>query len=255
MTNISRAVQSVGFAVLLSPLGAAAQTPARVPFGPGEEAIYQVKLGFINAGEARLAIMGVDTVRGAPTYALEMDLRASALGFKVNNSMLSWLDTRTLATRRLIQDTNQSFYTSYRDYEIFPEERRWERKDNDERATMRTPLPLDDLAFIYYVRTLPLVVGETYTLTRYFKDNGNPVVIQVIGKGKRETPAGTFNTIIVKPTIQTTGLFSEGGNAEIHFSDDTHRHVVYLRTELPLVGSLTLQLAQLRAGTPLARGR
>src|SRR5690606_13581637 len=114
-----------------------------------------------------------------------------------------------------------------------------------------SPLPLDELAFVYYVRTLPLVVGETYTLNRYFKEDGNPVVVRVLRKETREVPAGRFNTVVVQPVIQTSGLFSQGGNAEIHFSDDEHRHVVYLRTEVPLVGSLTLHLTSVREGTLL----
>jgi hypothetical protein len=255
MNAIRSATCSLGLlAMLLAPgLTRAQAPPAVVPFGPGEEARYQVKLGILNAGEGRLAVTGIDTVRGQASYALEMDLSAStAFGtLRVENNLLSWMDTRSLATRRYIRDIKEPFYSALRTYEIYPEERRWHRTDNDERGPTRNPLPLDDLAFVYYVRTLPLIVGETYTLNRYFKEDGNPVVVRVLRKETREVPAGTFNTIVVQPTIQTSGLFSQGGNAEIHFSDDQYRHVVYLRSEIPLVGSITLHLTELRNGTRL----
>ena len=110
---------------------------------------------------------------------------------------------------------------------------------------------MDDISFVYYIRSLPLEVGKTYTLNRYFKQDGNPVTIQVLRKDRREVPAGEFETIVVKPIIQTDGLFGEGGNAEIHFSDDERRLLVYLRSEIPVVGSITLHLERIQEGLPL----
>jgi len=242
-------------ALALSPALHAQALPARAPFGPGEEALYQVKLGALNAGEGRIAVTGLETVRGRSTYALEMSIQAStAFGaLRVNNTMQAWLDVTTLATRRYIRDISEPFYKARRVYEIYPEERRWERTDTREDGPTMNALPLDDLSFVYYVRTLPLADGDTYTLNRYFKEDGNPVVVKVIGRSTRDVPAGTFNTIVVQPVIQTSGLFSQGGNAEIHFSDDEHRQLVYMRTEVPLVGSITLHLKELRRGTPLRR--
>ena len=94
-------------------------------------------------------------------------------------------------------------------------------------------------------------MGETYEIRRYFKEDGNPVKVQVVRKDRIEVPAGTFNTIVVRPTIKTSGLFSEGGKAEIHLSDDQYRDVVYMRVEIPVVGSMSLHLKEIRRGTPL----
>ncbi|HSR43373.1 MAG TPA: DUF3108 domain-containing protein, partial [Longimicrobiales bacterium] len=62
---------------------------------------------------------------------------------------------------------------------------------------------------------------------------------------------GTFETVVVQPVIRTSGLFSEGGEAELYLTDDESRHLVYLRSKLPLVGSLSLHLTSLRQGVPL----
>src|SRR5690606_40509321 len=64
--------QSARDVAALEPLPAA----TAVPFGPGEEAQYQVKLGlFGDVGEGRLTVGRLDTVRGEETYHLQMQLK------------------------------------------------------------------------------------------------------------------------------------------------------------------------------------
>jgi len=55
-------------------------------------------------------------------------------------------------------------------------------------------------------------------------------------------PAGRFPTIVVRPTIKTSGLFGEGGEAELHFSDDAYHTLVQLRSKVRRIGSLSLHL-------------
>ncbi len=226
---------------------------AVVPWGPGERLEYQVKIGVFPAGDAYMDVLGVDSIRGEPTYHVQMALRGSLLfgAAKVDDLYDSWIDTRLIVTRRYIRDIHELSYKSYRYYEFYPEELYWERADNDEFGDLATALPLDDVAFIYFVRTLPLEVGKTYTVPRYFKKEGNPVVIKVVRKEVRETSAGTFNTIVVRPIIKTRGLFSEGGEAELHFTDDENRYLVYLRSKIPVAGSVTLHLRSITPGTPI----
>jgi hypothetical protein len=229
---------------------------AVVPWGPGERLEYQVKIGVFPAGDAYMEVLGVDSIRGEPTYHVQMALRGSLLfgAAKVDDLYDSWIDTRLIVTRRYIRDIHELSYKSYRYYEFYPEELYWERADNDEFGDLATALPLDDIAFIYFVRTLPLKVGKTYTVPRYFKKEGNPVVIKVVRKEVRETFAGTFNTIVVRPIIKTRGLFSEGGEAELHFTDDENRYLVYLRSKIPVAGSVTLHLRNITPGTPIHPG-
>jgi hypothetical protein len=223
-----------------------------VPFGPGERLVYKVKVGVFSVGEGSMSILGLDTVRGNPSYVGNLAIQGSLGPAKVNDDFRSWFDVESLQSWRFIQDIHDLNYKSYRHYEMYPEERRWDREDNDEFGTLGSSLPLDDVAFIYYVRTLPLLVGRTYTLNRYFKGEGNPVAVTVLRKDERETEAGKFSTIVVKPIIKTTGLFGEGGDAELHFTDDDRRILVYLKSNLPkFPGSLTLHLTEIQEGLPL----
>jgi hypothetical protein len=225
---------------------------ARVPFGPGERLVYKVKVGIFGVGEGQMALEGIDSVRTHPVYRANLAIKGGLGPAKVDDNTTSWFDLRSLVSRRFIQDIHEVSYESYRHYEIYPSERRWEREDNDEFGPLATSLPLDDVAFIYYLRAMPLEVGKTYTLSRYFKEDGNPVVIQVLRRDRRETGAGTFNTIVVKPLIRTRGLFSQGGDAEVHLTDDERRILVYLQSNIPkFPGSLTLHLEEIHEGVPL----
>ncbi len=224
---------------------------APVPFGPGERAEYQVRLGRVSVGEGHMEVHGVERVRGNRSYHISMGISGGIPLARVNNLYQSWLDLDQLTARRFIQDQNEIRTERFRHFEFYPEERRWERADIDEDGELPTDFPLDDISFVYYVRSLPLEVGKTYTLDRYFQERGNPVVVKVVRKDTVEVPAGTFNTIVVEPIIQTRGLFGEGGEAEIHFSDDEHRVMVKLSSRVPVVGSLSLHLREVNYGRPL----
>ena len=223
-----------------------------VPFGPGERLVYKVKVGAFSVGEGSMSILGLDTVRGRTTYVGNLAIAGGLGPARVNDDFRSWFDVESLQSWRFIQDIHDLNYKSYRHYEMYPEERMWDREDNDESGELGSSVPLDDVSFIYYIRTLPLRVGRTYTLNRYFKGEGNPVAVTVLRRDERETEAGTFNTIVVKPIIKTDGLFGEGGDAELHFTDDERRILVYLKSNIPkFPGSLTLHLKEIQEGLPL----
>ena len=226
---------------------------APVPFGPGERSDYQVRLGRVSVGEARMEVVGVQPVRGRRSYHVSWVIQGGIPLARVNDHYQSWFDIETLASRRFIQNIHQVRHRSFRHFEIFPEEGRWERLDVQEGESMATALPLDDLAFIYYVRSLPLEVGETYELDRYFRDDRNPVILEILRREVIDVPAGTFETIVVRPTIKAGGLFGEGGRAEVYFTDDDDRLLVRLTSRVPVVGSLSLHLTDHRRGTPLRR--
>ncbi|MEM7413893.1 MAG: DUF3108 domain-containing protein [Gemmatimonadota bacterium] len=225
---------------------------ARAPFGPGEHLVYKVKVGIFGVGEGYMAVTGVEDHGENPSYQVEMSIQGSLGPAKVNDFYQSWLDVTTLQTWRYVRDVSQVGYSSYRHWEFFPDRMRWERQDNDEAGDLGSALPLDEIAFIYFIRTLPLEVGKSYTFNRYFKDDGNPVTVRVLRKDERETEGVRYNTIVVAPEIQTSNLFAEGGGAEIHLTDDDRRIPVYVKSDLPgFPGSLTLHLRSIQSGHPL----
>lgn len=225
-----------------------AQPQARTPFAAGEHASYQVRLGFISVGSGSLSVTGIQTVQGEPAFHTVMTLSGGTIGYRVNDRYESWIDTDGLFSRRFHQNLREGSFRRNRTYD-FDIQRRTFRRQDGETGAIPTSQPLDDLSFLYYARTLPLEPGATYRLPRYFKADGNPVVIQVLRRETIRVPAGQFRAIVVRPVIQTDGMFSQGGRAEVYFSDDQHRIPVFIRTEAGwLPASITMRLRSFRPG-------
>jgi|GEM_PF-560237 len=223
-------------------------SPPPVPFAPGERLEYQVKFGSISVGKAVLEVVGVDTVRGIPAMHIRLRVEGKMGFIGVKDRYESWVDTRTMSSLRYIQDIDQATYERERHYEIYPDRQTYHEKGKKERPSVAAPL--DDASFLFFLRSIPLALGETYSFDRYFKPDRNPVRVVVLRREKVRVPAGTFSTVVVRPIIKTTGLFSEGGKAEVWFADDESRLLVQLKTQMK-IGSLNLFLRKVqRAPVP-----
>jgi hypothetical protein len=230
---------------LTTPLCGQSQ-PAAVPFGVGERFTYEVKLGPFKAGRGSMEITGMDTVRGRDTWHAVFRVRGGILGYKADNTMETWMDTATMASLRFTQDFEQTGSDRKRHYEIFPDRAIYQEGTKPEQPSV--PDPLDDASFIYFIRTVPLEIGRTYTFERYFRPDRNPVRIKVLRREEKKVPAGTYQTIVVQPIIKSKGIFSENSKAEIWFSEDANRIMVAMKADLP-VGSLNLYLTSARPPT------
>jgi hypothetical protein len=222
-----------------------------VPFGPGEVMRYDVKWGiFGSVGDGRLEVVGIDSMHGYPSYQLAFAIKGGVALAKVNDLNQSWLDVGTLFSRRFDQNTHQVNYKRHRIIDFHPDSMVWTRLNSDDRGELATAEPLDDVSFLYFVRSLPLDVGESYTFNRYWKNDGNPVVVNVLRRDSVKIGEDVYRTIVVQPIIRTKGIFSEGGEAEVHFSDDTRRLIVHLRAKMS-IGTLRMYLKSYTPGVQL----
>ena len=227
---------------------------ARQP-APLERAEYQVKLGAIDAGTGEMELLGHETIDGHDTYHATLHIEGGLGPLRIDDRFESWIDAASwsdrprLFSRQFVQDQRELGNRRQRAYEFSPERKRYRRVDTDETLPLHTDRPLDDVSVVYLARGLPLKVGDTYTLDRYFKSDANPVVLRVVRRETITVPAGTFQTVVVRPTIKTSGLFGEGGEAELFFSDDAQHTLVQMRSKVPLIGSLSLLLVRHSAAT------
>jgi hypothetical protein len=224
---------------------ASAAHAASLPFGAGELAVYNVRLGGVGVGQGSLEVVGRQDIRGNATFHTRMKVAGGIPLARVDNTYDSWIDVRGVFSHRFRQNQREVRYRRDRTFDFFPERREY-RRENGETGRIPTDRPLDDLSFLYYARTLPLRVGDEYVLPRYFQEDGNPVILRVLRRETVRVPAGTFETLVVQPIIRTRGLFAEGGEAEVYFSDDAHRIPVLIRSRVPVVGSLTMLLRSFR---------
>ena len=225
-----------------------AQALAKVPWAAGEDLQYVVRLAGLERGTGAMQVLGLDSTRGHPTWRLHFNIKGSTpFGtYHVDDSYESWMDAATLNSLRFEQDLYEGGTKRKRQYDIFPSKSMFHQQGKEERPSV--PDPLDDASFFFFVRTLPLEVGQVYTFDKYFNPDANPVIIKVLRKDTIDVPAGRFATIVLQPTIKTNGIFSEGGHAEIWLSDDPRRILVQMQTHFAKVISLGLRLKSIGAG-------
>jgi hypothetical protein len=216
-----------------------------VPFEAGELLTYDVKFGAIKVGSARLQVLGVRPVRDRSAWHIRFDISGGTFFYQVNDAYESWMDVTTLNSLRFRQDQEQGSRERERVFEIFPERAVFQETWKQDREVASVRDPLDDGSFLYFIRTLGLEVGRTYSFNRYFKPDRNPVVIRVLRRERIQVPAGSFNTIVIQPIIKTRGIFAEGGQAEIWLTDDQERMMVQMKSRMS-VGSLSLFLRSFR---------
>ncbi|HEX5579987.1 MAG TPA: DUF3108 domain-containing protein, partial [Gemmatimonadaceae bacterium] len=77
----------------------------------------------------------------------------------------------------------------------------------------------------------------------------NPVVLTGLRTEPVKVEAGSYTATVVRPTIRTSGLFSEGGQAQVWFSDDAQRYPVQIKTKFSKF-TLELELQSVKPGNP-----
>ena len=213
--------------------------PSRA-FGIGEKLTYDVRFGPLRVGQASMEVLGIERLRGRDAYHTRFLLRGGTVFYRVNDRYESWFDARTLESLRYAQQIDQGTYERERLFEMYPERRTYTENGAPEQKPSVAD-PLDDGSFLYFLRTIPLEVGTTYEFNRYFRPDRNPVRVTVLRRERITVPAGTFDAIVVRPTIKTSGIFSEGGRAEVWFAADSTRRMLQMKSRLSF-GSLNLYL-------------
>jgi len=217
--------------------------PVKIPIQVGERLTFNAKVSALNAGKATISVEGIEMVRGIPTFHTIFDINGRVLFKKFANHYESWFDTTNIVTLRHSETTN----AVDKKYEFFPD-RKVYIKNGDGIENPSVSMPLDECSFLYYLRSLPLELGKTYTVDRYYHADKNPIVVTVLRKEHISVPAGEFDAVVLKPVIQSNGLFSVKGDAEVWLATDPTHTLLRLKSKLPL-GTLYLELKEIERPT------
>jgi hypothetical protein len=209
-------------------------------FPVGETLVYDGRFGFIQVGQAAMQVLSVDTIRATPTLHVAFLVQGGTFFYRMNDRWDSWIGLSDFASRRYKADQEEGGRRRYNEYEIFPDSGFYRQAGVDS-AIATSKDPLDDTAFFYFVRTVPLEVGRRYEFDRYFRPDRNPVVLEVLGRDTIDVPAGRFPTVVIKPTIKGRGILADASEPRMWLSDDDRRIMVQLKTRFPF-GVITFRL-------------
>ena len=195
-----------------------------------------------------MSVEGPVAVRDVETYVLRFSLRARFGFLTAEDRTSSWIDPQRMAVLRFHKHERHPLSKHDEKVELFPQDGRWERSPSDT-GVSPTDAPLDELSFIYFVRTLPLLPDTTYELTRHFESGRNPIQVRVVRRDTLVTEAGTFPTVFVELRVKDPRRYKGDGVIGIHFSDDNQRLPVRITSSMPVFGATVLTLtAHTRTG-------
>jgi hypothetical protein len=226
---------------------AATVAPSPLPFAVGERLRYNVSFGVIHVGTGEMWLAARDTTRGVATWRALFATSGGYFKLSAHDTSTSWFDSVSFESHRFVEHLHDPGYHANRDTRIYPDRRVYKKNDEPEEPSVAGPL--DNVSLVYFVRTLPLEPHQCNVFHRYFKPDGNPIVIHVLRREEIKVPAGKFKAIVVRPEITTSGIFSKGGRAELWFSDDSARIVLQLKSRVPKLplGSLSLYLTRIES--------
>jgi hypothetical protein len=222
--------------------------PARaVPWRVGESFEYDGKYMFFTPGGATLSVVGIETVGGVPSWHFKLSMHVSVPLYKNVSDLESWTAVNPFVSSRFVHVINENGkQISNDDFHIFGDSGFF--RNRQDAATKPTPKdPLDDLAFVYYIRTMELKTGGKYAVPRYFREDHNPVEVEVIGHDSLEMPDGSrCYCWVLHPVVdEPNGLFSRKNDARLWLTDDGLRIPVQIRSSIGGPGTLTLKLRKI----------
>jgi hypothetical protein len=213
-----------------------------LPFAIGERLVYDAHAGPGLNGKAEMWIDGPVEVRGTPTMVLHFTFAARVGFLRVEDNTTSWLDPLRMATLRFAKEEHHLLSRHSEDVTVEPFARRWTSTDGRE-GTSPSTRPLDELSFIYAVRTFALPDGTSLVLDRHFDPDRSPTTLRSLGSGTVTTKAGVFPTREVEMRVRDARNYKGEGVIRFSLSDDACRRPIRIESSIPGAGTVVLTLA------------
>ena len=212
-----------------------------LPFRVGETFNYIAKFNFISAGTATLKVVSLDTVNNIPSFHIQYSARTGSLAdklFKIRDQVDSWIDEKGLFIYHQIKTIRQGNYRKHSNTKLFYADS-FAIVNND--SIPISGLVFDPYSLFYYLRTIPLILGETLNMITF--DNGSFTDFQ-LRVDKRESisvPAGTFKCLVINPFKDEKTLLKNEGDMTIWFNEDVSRIPIQILVKLKY-GTMKLKL-------------
>lgn len=240
---VSRSGIAAFTAMLTLPaVGGMTRQPPSLPFGPGERITYHVYAkGMGSIGRATMSVEGPVDVRGTPTLLLRSQTVAGVGPFRGSQLSESWLDPIAMRSLRFHERERRFLSTHNLNVEIYPDDEVWTSADGTSGASLTTA-SLDELSFIYFLRSLPVGPDTTYQFNRHFDAARNPITVRMAHGDVVSTDLGDFTTVLMEMRVHDPRRYRGDGVIRVYLSDDKCRIPVRIESSVPRVGSFTLTL-------------
>lgn len=217
--------------------------PVFVPFGVGENLVFSVQYGLVTAGEATLEVRNLATLDGRPCYRIVSDARTNEFFSKfyaVRDRYESYIDTVELYSLRYEKHLREGKFK--RDAVVDFDQVRHRAKYKDKVVPI-PPRTQDVLSALYYVRTLPLEVGQSISLANHTDGKNYPLIVKVHRRERVKVDAGEFDCLVVEPILRGPGIFTQKGRLTVWLTDDERRMPVLMKSKV-IIGHVAAVLKE-----------
>ena len=216
-------------------------------FGPGEHLQFSVGYGFIDAGSATMQVCEVVDVGGRPAFKIMTTAMSNSVFdafYPVRDTVLSLTDARGLFSWRYEKHMREGDYK--KDQVVAFDQHQGIAVDGKDSVDVPEYVQ-DVLSALYYVRALPLKVGQTIIVPNLTDGKNYGLEVRVLEKEKIKTPAGEFDCLKVEPLLQAAGIFKHEGRITVWMTDDRLHMPVLMKSKI-VVGAIHAELTGYKLG-------
>ena len=210
--------------------------PPNYTYPNGQTYVYSVEWHLFNAGTASVKL-GLDAGQQHVTAIANSAGVANAL-YKVQDHFEAFFDPHTFCSQRVSKHTEEGSHsrqTELRfDYSRSKSVLDEKNLKTGEQKHVENDLPgcvSDVVTGFYYVASLPLQPGNTYTFPVNDGNKTTEVRARVEARDQVKVPAGAFHTVRVKAEA-ISGALQGRGTVWAWFTDDANHTPVQMRSKL-----------------------
>ena len=223
-------------------------------YGPGEKLTYSISWSkVLEAGIAEMEVREGRTPDGKRAYDLLS--RTHSVGmvnmvYPVRDTVESVVDAAELSSVAFRLRVSRG--SRKRESDMLFDRAGGSVKVTVNNASQSYPVPervQDALSSLYYVRTRQdLIIGKSIIVDVHDSGKTWAVEVKTLGRERIKTPAGEYDTLMVKTFPKYEGVFMNRGEIAIWFTDDARRVPVLMKSKIS-IGSIVATLIERRDGT------
>jgi hypothetical protein len=225
-------------------------------FRTGEHYLFDVTYFGATAGELELELLPEKVVADNLSFHIRAIARTASIFtwfYRMNDVAESFMDAKGLFSHKFSLKLDESLQT--RDVlELYDQQNRvvhyWSKLDhkkkgkhNDQKDISTEPFAQDGLSAFFYIRTLPLKVGDIYNFPVVTNGKERNVRVTVVGKEVLPTRLGDIPAIVLKPEVILDGVLKTYGDSFVWISDDPQRIILKVDAKIK-VGSVIAYLRE-----------
>jgi len=235
----------------------AAKADFQPAFQEGENLTFAIRWGVITGGYATLGVPSIDLIGQEPAYHILSEARSTGVVetfYKVRDRNEAWMDTGSPRSLRYSKRISEGKYKVDQVVDLDHEARTFHMTEvrhdkNDAKEEKKGEIPsnvLDVLSSLYYIRSMPLEVGKSFTIDVHSGDKTWPLLVNVKKLEKIKVKAGKFLCYRVEPVLREPGIFiSKGKKMEVWMTADARHMPVLMRSEI-FIGHVSAELVKMQ---------